>query len=60
MAIAALTGNPIGGALVATNEDGKMQFWSVQVFCGVVMVLGSACWLAARVTLVGWKVVKKV
>ncbi|KAL8900567.1 MAG: hypothetical protein Q9192_001011 [Flavoplaca navasiana] len=55
ISVAALCGNPIGGALVS-REGGA--YWGLQVFCGVMMAMGSVVFVAARWSLVGWKVVK--
>ncbi|KAL8998459.1 MAG: hypothetical protein Q9169_002496 [Polycauliona sp. 2 TL-2023] len=52
VSIAALVGNPIGGALVS-REGGA--YWALQVFCGVMMGAGSIIFVAARWSLVGWK-----
>jgi MFS family permease len=56
--IAALTGNPIGGALVPDVLHGT--FWKLQVFSGAVMLAGSTFFLMARVYLAGLKLNKKV
>ncbi|KAL9631901.1 MAG: hypothetical protein Q9204_004017 [Flavoplaca sp. TL-2023a] len=55
ISVAALCGNPIGGALVS-REGGA--YWGLQVFCGVMMAVGSVVFVGARWSLVGWKVVK--
>jgi predicted MFS family arabinose efflux permease len=55
ISVAALTGNPIGGVLVA-NEDGG--FTSLQIFCGAVMALGSVGFIASRAVQVGFRLVK--
>ena len=57
ISVAGLVGNPIGGALV-TAEDGG--FTHLQIFCGVMMFAGGACFVAARASLVGWKMGMKV
>ncbi|KAI9723733.1 MAG: hypothetical protein M1812_001033 [Candelaria pacifica] len=57
ISIAALTGNPIGGALIIHDKGG---FTSLQIFGGVVMMVGSSIFVVARVSLVGFKLVKKV
>jgi hypothetical protein len=51
ISLAALTGNPIAGALVE-RADGVYIY--LQVFCGVTMFLGSTFFLMARVVQVGW------
>lgn len=58
ISFAALTGNPIGGALVPDVVHGS--FTRLQVFCGVVMLAGSTAFVAARWSLGGGKVFKKV
>lgn len=55
ISVAALCGNPIGGALVS-REGGA--YCGLQVFGGVMMAVGSVVFVGARWSLVGWKVVK--
>ncbi|MCJ1249423.1 hypothetical protein MMC30_006647 [Trapelia coarctata] len=55
--IAALCGNPIGGALL-TGGDGS--FAHLQIFTGVMTLVGALGWVAARWRLVGWKIWEKV
>ncbi|KAL8643502.1 MAG: hypothetical protein Q9226_008328 [Calogaya cf. arnoldii] len=55
ISIAALVGNPIGGALVSSEGGG---YWGLQVFCGAMMGLGSLVFVAARWSLEGWRIVK--
>lgn len=50
VAVAALTGNPIAGALISRNDG---DFLYLQVFCGVTMVLGCALFVASRAAKVG-------
>lgn len=45
VSIATLTGQPIAGALV-TKDDGGYLY--LQIFCGIVMVIGSSLFFAAR------------
>lgn len=52
VSIAALTGSPIAGALVALNDG---QFEYMQIFCGVSMLIGTGLFIAARVVKIGWK-----
>ncbi|KAI9836008.1 MAG: hypothetical protein M1837_003542 [Sclerophora amabilis] len=52
---AALCGNPIGGALVTKYNGG---FTGLQIFAGVMMMAGSTLFVAARVTLGGFKAVQ--
>ncbi|KAJ5524759.1 Major facilitator superfamily domain general substrate transporter [Penicillium frequentans] len=51
ISIAALTGNPIAGALVAHDGGGYLY---LQIFCGLTMFLGATFFLVARVVQVGW------
>lgn len=55
VAIAALTGSPIAGALV-TRKHGEFEY--LQVFCGVTMFAGTALFFAACAMKVGfeWKI----
>ncbi|KAL8849477.1 MAG: hypothetical protein Q9221_005559 [Calogaya cf. arnoldii] len=55
ISIAALVGNPIGGALVSSEGGG---YWGLQIFCGAMMGVGSLVFVAARWSLEGWRVVK--
>lgn len=51
----ALTGSPIGGAIVAA-QDG--DYLGLQLFCGCAMMAGVVVIFAARTALVGFKFVK--
>lgn len=51
ISLAALTGNPIAGALV--SRDGGAYLY-LQIFCGLTMFLGSTFFLVARMVQVGW------
>lgn len=55
--IAALTGNPIGGAIVSGQQG---AFTHMQIYCGVVMMAGAAFFAAARTSLVGPHLKKRV
>ena len=55
--VAALVGNPIGGALI-TEEHG--EYTHLQIFCGIMMVAGACSYVAARSSLVGAKLWKKI
>ncbi|KAF6235692.1 hypothetical protein HO173_006375 [Letharia columbiana] len=57
ISIAALVGTPIGGALIAA-EGG--HYLHVQIFCGVLMAAGSCIFVAARASLQGLNIKKKV
>ena len=57
VSVAALCGNPIGGALVS-HEDGRYTY--LQIFCGMMMLAGACGFVAARTSLVGTKLVAKV
>ncbi|VTT69321.1 unnamed protein product [Fusarium fujikuroi] len=48
MSVAALTGSPIGGALIS-SADGS--YWKLQVFAGCMIGAGTACYIAARLYL---------
>jgi MFS family permease len=52
VALAGLTGNPIGGALQGQDNGG---FKYLQIFCGVAMAVGSALYTASRWVQCGWK-----
>jgi len=56
-AIAALTGTPIGGALIV-EDHGK--FLHAKLFAGIMCAVGVALFIAARVCLVGTTLKKKV
>ncbi len=51
ISLAALTGNPIAGALISLDNGG---FLYLQIFCGVTMFVGSCFFLVARIVQVGW------
>lgn len=51
IAIAALVGSPIGGALVAQDNGGYRY---LQVFAGVMIAAGSVFYLVSRYTLAGF------
>lgn len=48
MSVAALTGSPIGGALIS-SADGS--YWKLQVFAGCMLGAGTVCYVAARLYL---------
>ncbi|KAJ4303137.1 hypothetical protein N0V90_002029 [Kalmusia sp. IMI 367209] len=54
VSLAALTGNPIAGALI-TRDHGKFLY--LQIFCGISMAVGCLAFLASRTAKVGltWK-----
>lgn len=54
VSFAGLTGNPIAGALLV--KDGG-DFTGLQIFCGVMMLVGSMFFLASRWVQAGWKMV---
>lgn len=56
VAVAGLTGNPIGGALVSDNST---DFTNLQIFCGVTMVVGASIYAASRYIQAGikWQVI---
>lgn len=51
ISFAALTGTPIGGALVPDVLHGS--YTKLQIFCGVVMLAGATLFIAARVVVGG-------
>jgi MFS family permease len=51
ISFAALTGTPIGGALVPDVLHGS--YTKLQIFCGVVMIAGATLFVAARVAVGG-------
>ncbi len=57
ISVAALIGNPIGGALI-TRWNG--EFTGLQIFCGCLQVGGALALTAARTSLVGLKLKAKV
>lgn len=52
VSIAGLTGNPIGGALLAKKDGG---FLYLQIFCGCSMAAGTAVYVASRYVQAGFK-----
>jgi MFS family permease len=58
ISIAALTGSPIGGALV--DEEASNPFLRLQIFCGVMMIGGSVFFTIARIKLAGFSLKAKV
>ncbi|KAL6799319.1 major facilitator superfamily domain-containing protein [Trichoderma sp. SZMC 28013] len=57
MSIAALTGSPIGGALITASGG---SYWKLQVFTGVMLAVGSAFYGASKLYLAKGKVWTKV
>jgi MFS family permease len=57
MAIGALTGSPIGGAIVTAQHG---DFLGLQLFCGFAMVVSVIIFIAARYVQVGFKVSTKI
>lgn len=56
ISFAALTGTPIGGALVPDVMHG--DYTRLQIFCGVVMIFGSCLFVVARGAVGGYKLTK--
>ncbi|KAL9019475.1 MAG: hypothetical protein Q9185_003267 [Variospora sp. 1 TL-2023] len=52
ISVAALVGNPIGGALVSNEGGGYLH---LQIFCGIMMLGGSMVFVASRWSLAGFK-----
>ena len=57
ISVAALVGNPIGGALIANQGGG---FSHIEIFCGIFLLVGSTLFVAARWSVAGWGLKKKV
>ena len=57
ISFAALVSNPIGGALI-DHDHGR--FRALQIWCGVVLIAGSAFFILARISLAGLKLTAKV
>ena len=55
VSFAGLTGSPIAGALNSKDNGG---FTGLQIFCGVVMAVGSVFFAGSRWVQVGWKMKK--
>jgi MFS family permease len=55
IAVAALTGNPIAGALIAYADGGYVY---LQTFAGITMFIGASFFVVARYTQVGFKMSK--
>lgn len=45
ISLATLTGQPIAGALITRNDGGYLY---LQIFCGIVMLIGSLLFFVAR------------
>lgn len=52
VAIGGLTGNPIGGALIGSDNGG---FHHLQIFCGVTMAAGAVVYFFDRWVQVGFR-----
>ncbi|KAL7269479.1 hypothetical protein RUND412_007861 [Rhizina undulata] len=57
VSLAALTGVPIGGALLTEYDGG---FLGLQIFAGVCIIVGSTMFLVARGNLSGWRLMMVV
>lgn len=57
MSIAALTGSPIGGALITAAEG---SYWKLQVFTGIMLAIGSIFYGASKLYLAKGKLWTKV
>ena len=63
-AVAALAGSPIGGAIVsrtranAGGDGGGNPYIGLQIFCGVVMLVGTVCFFFARYVQVGLRLMR--
>ncbi|RYP42206.1 hypothetical protein DL767_000370 [Monosporascus sp. MG133] len=60
--VGALVGSPVGGAIVAARHAGAgnngNDYLGLQLFCGAVMLVGTAFFAIARYTQQGFKIVK--
>ncbi|KAF5711906.1 transporter MCH4 [Fusarium mundagurra] len=57
MSVAALTGSPIGGALISSANG---SYWKLQVFAGCMLATGTAFYIAARLYLTKGRLWEKV
>ncbi|PGH26608.1 hypothetical protein AJ80_01737 [Polytolypa hystricis UAMH7299] len=57
VSIGALTGNPIGGALIPDHSHSSL--WKMQLFGGMTMAAGAVFFILARVKVTGWTLWKK-
>lgn len=57
MSVAALTGSPIGGALISAAGG---SYWKLQVFAGSMLATGSCFYIAARMYLAKGKLRGKI
>lgn len=55
ISIAALTGTPIGGAIIKHNNGGYL---GAQLFAGLTVLAGGCLLVAARYAKAGWRMVK--
>lgn len=55
LSITTLTGNPIGGALIGADDGG---FLYMKIFTGVSMAVGTALFIASRISKTGVKINK--
>ena len=51
VSIATLTGQPIAGTLITKNDGGYLY---LQIFCGIIMLVGSSLFFAARTAQCGF------
>lgn len=58
VAVAALIGSPIGGAIA--GRGAQPNYMALQIFCGICLVIGMVLLMAARVNLSGFKLMVKV
>lgn len=54
-AVGALTGSPLGGALIKSSPDGTESFLGLQLFCGATMVASVFVYGAARYKQAGFR-----
>lgn len=53
VSLAALTGSPIGGAVVSAMDG---RWWGAQVWAGLGTTVCAACFFGVRMSAAGWKV----
>jgi hypothetical protein len=59
-AIASLIGSPVAGALVRGNDQTGYNYLGLQLFCGIMMMVGSILLSFLWITLVKERNVKKL
>jgi MFS family permease len=57
ISFAGLVGNPIAGAIVTANAG---KYWGMNVFAGVMLMVGASLFILTRMYVAGWKVGARV